>query len=118
MSKKENFFKGFVRENPVFVFLLGMCPALGVSSTVEAALGMGILVIFVLALSNAAISLMKNLIPDDVRIPAYIVIIASFVTRVEMLTNAYAPELAVSLGVFIPLIVVNCIIFGRAESFA
>jgi len=118
MSKKENFFKGFVKENPVFVFLLGMCPALGVSSTVEAALGMGILVIFVLALSNAAISLMKNLIPDDVRIPAYIVIIASFVTIVEMLTNAYAPELAVSLGVFIPLIVVNCIILGRAESFA
>lgn len=118
MSKKDNFLKGIVKENPVFVFLLGMCPALGVSSSVEAALGMGLLVIFVLALSNVAISLVKNIIPDEIRIPSYIVIIATFVTIVQMLTNAYAPALASTLGVFIPLIVVNCIILGRAESFA
>ncbi len=118
MSKKENLVKGFIVENPVFVFLLGMCPALGVSSTLEASLGMGILVIFVLCLSNVAISLLKNVIPDEIRIPSYIVIIASFVTIIQMLTDAFAPALAASLGVFIPLIVVNCIILGRAESFA
>ncbi len=118
MSKKENFLKGFIKENPIFVFLLGMCPALAVTTYVETALGMGMLVIFVLSCSNVAISLLKNLIPDEIRIPSYIVIIASFVTIVQMLTNAYAPDLATSLGVFIPLIAVNCIILGRAESFA
>ena len=118
MSTKENFLKGIVRENPVFVFMLGMCPTLAVTSTLETAFGMGLLVIFVLSLSNMAISLVKNLIPDDIRIPSYIVIIATIVTVVQMLTNAFAPALASSLGIFIPLIVVNCIILGRAESFA
>ncbi len=118
MNIKENFLKGIFKENPVFVFLLGMCPALAVTAFVETALGMGILVILVLIGSNIVISLMKNLIPNEIRIPAYIVIIASFVTIIEMLTNAYAGALADSLGVFIPLIVVNCIILGRAESFA
>jgi len=118
MSVKENFLKGFIKENPVFVFLLGMCPTLAVTSTLETAIGMGILVIFVLFFSNVVISLLKNVIPDEIRIPGYIVIIATFVTIVKMVTDAYAPALAESLGVFIPLIVVNCIILGRAESFA
>lgn len=118
MSKKENFLKGIIKENPIFVSLLGMCPALAVTNYVETAFGMGMLVIFVLSLSNLVISLLKNFIPDEIRIPSYIVIIASFVTVVEMLTNAFAPDLASSLGVFIPLIAVNCIILGRAESFA
>ncbi len=118
MSKKEIILKGIFSENPVFVFLLGMCPALAVTSSVESALGMGLLVIIVLLGSNTVVSLLKNIIPTEIRIPAYIVIIATFVTVVEMLTNAYAPDLAASLGVFIPLIVVNCLILGRAESFA
>lgn len=118
MSKKENFLKGFFKENPIFVFLLGMCPALAVTSTFETALGMGLLVIFVLTGSNVVISLLRKYIPDNVRTPSYIVIIATFVTIVKMLTNAYAFPLYQSLGVFIPLIVVNCLILGRAESFA
>jgi electron transport complex protein RnfE len=118
VSVKDNFMKGIIKQNPVFVFLLGMCPTLAVTTTVETALGMGLLVIFVTAASNVVVSLVKSFIPDEVRIPSYIVIIATFVTIVEMLTNAYAPALAESLGVFIPLIVVNCIILGRAESFA
>lgn len=118
MSKKENLLKGFIKENPIFVSLLGMCPALAVTTYVETAIGMGMLVIFVLIFSNMVISLVKNIIPDEIRIPSYIVIIASFVTIIQMLTNAYAPSLASSLGVFIPLIAVNCIILGRAESFA
>jgi len=118
MTKKENFLKGFIKENPIFVFLLGMCPALAVTSSFETALGMGILVIFVLTLSNMAISSVRKLIPYEVRTPAYIVIIATFVTVVRMLTAAYAYELYLSLGVFIPLIVVNCLILGRAEAFA
>ncbi len=118
MSKKENLLKGFIKENPIFVSLLGMCPALAVTTYVETAIGMGMLVIFVLIFSNMVISLVKNIIPEEIRIPSYIVIIASFVTIIQMLTNAYAPSLASSLGVFIPLIAVNCIILGRAESFA
>ena len=118
ISKLQDFTKGIIKENPVFVALLGMCPALAVTSTVETAVGMGILVIFVLTLSNVIISLVRNLIPEEVRIPAYIVIIATFVTIVRMLTQAYAPALFDSLGIFIPLIVVNCIILGRATSFA
>ncbi len=118
MSIKDNFLKGIFKENPVFVFLLGMCPTLAVTAFVETALGMGVLVILVLIGSNVVISLMKNIIPNEVRIPAFIVIIATFVTIVEMLTNAFAGALADSLGVFIPLIVVNCMILGRAESFA
>lgn len=118
MSKKDNFLKGFIKENPIFVFLLGMCPALAVTAAFETALGMGILVVFVLTMSNIVISAVRNLIPYEVRTPAYIVIIATFVTIVRMLTAAYAYELYLSLGVFIPLIVVNCLILGRAEAFA
>ncbi len=118
MTVKENFMKGLFKENPVFVFLLGLCPALAVTSSVESAIGMGLLVIIILTCSNIAISLLSRFIPDEVRIPSYIVIIATFVTIIEMLTNAFAPALASSLGVFIPLIVVNCLILGRAESYA
>ncbi len=112
------FTKGIIKENPVFVFLLGMCPALAVTSTMETGLGMGILVIFVLTLSNIVVSLLSRFIPDEVRIPAYIVVIATFVTIVRMLTEAFAYELFLSLGIFIPLIVVNCLIMSRATSFA
>ncbi len=115
---KENLTKGFIKENPVFVFLLGMCPALAVTQSVEGALGMGILVILVLMGSNTVVSLLKNVIPDEIRIPAFIVIIATFVTIIQMLTDAFAPSLAESLGVFISLIVVNCLVLGRAESYA
>lgn len=118
MSKKENFLKGFFKENPIFVFLLGMCPALATTSTFETALGMGLLVVFVLTMSNIVVSLIRNLIPNDVRTPSYIVVIATFVTIVGMLTEWKAYALYEALGVFIPLIVVNCLILGRAESFA
>lgn len=118
MTKKENFLKGFIKENPIFVFLLGMCPALAVTASFETSLGMGILVIFVLTMSNIVISSVRNFIPYEVRTPAYIVIIATFVTIVRMLTAAFAFDLYLSLGVFIPLIVVNCLILGRAEAFA
>jgi len=118
MSKKENFLKGFFKENPIFVFLLGMCPALATTATFETALGMGILVVFVLTMSNIVVSLIRNFIPNDVRTPSYIVVIATFVTIVGMLTEWQAYELYEALGVFIPLIVVNCLILGRAESFA
>jgi electron transport complex protein RnfE len=118
MSKLQNFTKGFIKENPIFVFLLGMCPALAVTAAFETALGMGLLVIFVLTMSNIVISSLRNFIPHEVRTPAYIVIIATFVTIVRMLSAAYAYELYLSLGVFIPLIVVNCLILGRAEAFA
>lgn len=118
MSMRQNFVKGIIKENPVFVFLLGMCPTLATTKSIESGLGMGILVILVLLGSNVVISLVKNFVPDEVRIPSYIVIIATFVTMIKMFTDAFAPDLAASLGVFIPLIVVNCIILGRAESFA
>lgn len=118
LSNKENFLKGIIRENPVFVILLGLCPTLGVTSSAVNGLGMGIATLFVLVMSNSAISLVKNLIPDKVRIPAFIVIIASFVTVVQLLMAAYTPALNEQLGIFIPLIVVNCIVLGRAEAFA
>jgi len=118
MTKKENFLKGFITENPIFVFLLGMCPALAVTGTFETSLGMGILVILVLTFSNIFISLIKGFIPDEIRTPAYIVVIATFVTIIKMFTQAEAVELYDALGVFIPLIVVNCLILGRAEAFA
>ena len=118
MTKKENFLKGFFKENPIFVFLLGMCPALAVTATFETSLGMGLLVIFVLTGSNVVVSLVKKWIPHEVRTPSYIVIIATFVTVVKMLTEAYAINLYDALGVFLPLIVVNCLILGRAEAFA
>lgn len=118
MSRMANLTKGFFKENPIFVFLLGMCPALAVTSTVETGLGMGILVVIVLTMSNTVISLIKDLIPDQVKIPSFIVIIATFVTMIEMLTQAFAPALYEALGIFLPLIVVNCLILGRAEAYA
>lgn len=109
---------GIIKENPIFVLLLGMCPTLATTSSAINGMSMGLATMFVLISSNMVISLMKNLIPDMVRIPAFIVIIATFVTIIEMMMNAYFPALADSLGIFIPLIVVNCIVLGRAESFA
>lgn len=114
----DNLTRGIIRENPIFVMLLGMCPTLGVTTSAGNGLGMGIATLFVLILSNFAISAVKNVIPDKVRIPCYIVIIASFVTVVDLLMSAYLPALHARLGIFIPLIVVNCIILGRAEAFA
>lgn len=123
MTKKENFLKGFIKENPLFVLLLGTCPALAITTSLENAFGMGIAFIFVLVMSNTIISLinsfkkLKELI-QPVRIAVYIVIIASLVTIVEMIMQAYLPDLYNSLGVFISLITVNCIVLGRAEAYA
>ena len=118
MSKVKNFTKGLLKENPVFVLLLGMCPTLGVTTTAENGLGMGLATTFVLVMANIVVSLVKGGIPDKVRIPAFIIIIASFVTVVELTMQAFLPSLFESLGLFIPLIVVNCIVLGRAEAFA
>ncbi|MDD3787625.1 MAG: electron transport complex subunit E [Petrimonas sp.] len=112
------FFNGIIKENPTFVLLLGMCPTLATTSSAINGMSMGLATMFVLIMSNIVISLLKNLIPDMVRIPAFIVVIATFVTIVQMVMNAYVPALADSLGIFIPLIVVNCIVLGRAEAFA
>ncbi len=109
---------GIVQENPVFVLLLGMCPTLGTTSSAYNGMAMGLATTFVLICSNSVVSLLKNLIPDQVRIPSYIVLIATFVTIVQMTMEAYVPALFNSLGLFIPLIVVNCIVLGRAEAFA
>ncbi|MDX9748699.1 MAG: electron transport complex subunit E [Paludibacter sp.] len=109
---------GIIKENPVFVLLLGMCPTLGTTSSALNGLGMGLATTFVLISANVVVSLLKNIIPDKVRIPAFIVVIATFVTLVEMIMQAYVPALYDSLGLFIPLIVVNCIVLGRAEAFA
>ena len=114
----QNFTRGIFRENPVFVMMLGMCPTLGVTTSMANGIGMGLATVFVLALSNMAISLVKSFIPAMVRIPCYIVIIASFVTIINLLMEAYLPSLHAQLGIYIPLIVVNCIILGRAEAFA
>lgn len=118
IDQKQNFLKGLIKENPVFVMLLGMCPTLGVTSSAFNGLGMGVATLFVLLMSNIVVSLIKSHIPNKVRIPAFIVIIASFVTVVEMVLEAYIPFLYEQLGIFIPLIVVNCLILGRAEAFA
>jgi len=118
MSQIANLTKGFFKENPVFVLLLGMCPTLGVTTSAINGIGMGLATTFVLVMSNMVVSLVKSQIPDKVRIPAFIVIIASFVTIVELVMQAYLPALFDSLGIFIPLIVVNCIVLGRAEAFA
>lgn len=112
------FSNGLFTSNPVFVLLLGMCPTLGVTSSAINGLGMGLATTFVLILSNIIISLVKSQIPDKVRIPCFIVVIASFVTMVELLMKAYVPGLYARLGLFIPLIVVNCLVLGRAEAFA
>ena len=118
MNKLKIILSGIVKNNPTFVLVLGMCPTLGTTTSAENGMGMGLATMAVLILSNVVISLIKNVIPDKVRIPAFIVVIASFVTVIQMLMQAYVPALYEALGVFIPLIVVNCIILGRAEAFA
>ncbi len=118
MDQKQNFTKGFIKENPVFVLLLGLCPTLGVTTSAINGMGMGLATLFVLVMSNLVVALIKDYIPDKVRIPAFIVIIASFVTIVELTMQAYTPALFEALGLFIPLIVVNCLVLGRAEAFA
>lgn len=118
MNSWQNFSKGFIKENAVFVLFLGLCPTLGVTTSAVNGLGMGLATTFVLIMSNLVVSLVKNVIPDKVRIPAFIVIIATFVTIVELVMKGYIPDLYNALGLFIPLIVVNCIVLGRAEAFA
>jgi electron transport complex protein RnfE len=118
MSFKEEIYRGLIKENAVFVLLLGMCPTLAVTGSAINGLGMGVASTAVLLGSNIVISLIKNLIPDKVRIPTFIVVIASFVTIIDLTMNAYTPDLHEALGIFIPLIVVNCLILGRAEAFA
>ena len=117
-NAKERLVNGIVKENPTFVLMLGMCPTLAVTTSAVNGLGMGLTTTVVLALSNVFISLLRGIIPDKVRIPAFIVIIASFVTVVELLLQGYIPFLYDALGIYIPLIVVNCIILGRAEAYA
>ena len=114
----EPVYNGIVKENPTFILMLGMCPTLAVTTSLTNAIGMGVSTMAVLIVSNLVISLVRNIIPDEVRLPAFIVIVASFVTVVELLMKAYFVELNAALGVYIPLIVVNCIILGRAEAFA
>lgn len=118
MNNLKVLMNGIIKENPTFVLLLGMCPTLGTTSSAINGMSMGLATAFVLICSNVVISLVKNLIPDMVRIPAFIVVIASFVTLLQMLMQAYVPDLYATLGLFIPLIVVNCILLGRAEAFA
>ena len=118
MNKFKIVINGIIKENPVFCLLLGMCSTLGTTTSAINGMGMGLCTTFVLICSNAVISLLKNVVPDKVRIPAFIVIIASFVTLLQLCMQAYLPSLYESLGLFIPLIVVNCLILGRAESFA
>jgi len=118
MDQWKNFSKGFIRENAVFALFLGLCPTLGVTTSAVNGLGMGLATTFVLVMSNLVVSLVKNFIPDKVRIPAFIVIIATFVTVVELVMKGYVPALFDALGLFIPLIVVNCVVLGRAEAFA
>ena len=117
-SPAERFFNGLIAENPTLVLMIGMCPTLAVTSSATNGLGTGLATTFVLALSNAVISALRKIIPATVRIPSFIVVIASFVTLVQLLMQAYVPTLNKALGVYIPLIVVNCIIFGRAEAYA
>jgi Na+-translocating ferredoxin:NAD+ oxidoreductase subunit E len=118
MNQLKNFTKGFIKENPILVLVLGTCPTLATTTSSLNGMGMGIATTFVLVGSNVVISLLANVIPDKVRIPAFVVIIASFVTIVDLLMQAYVPGLYRTLGIFIPLIVVNCIVLGRAEAFA
>ncbi len=118
MGRLENLTKGIIKENPVLVLLLGTCPALAISTQASSAIGMGLAATAVLLCSNVAISALRKTIPDTVRIPAYIVLIAGFVTLVQMLIRAFSPALNEALGIYLPLIVVNCIILGRAEMFA
>jgi electron transport complex protein RnfE len=117
-SNYKIFINGLISDNPIFVLTLGMCPTLATTTSALNGLSMGLATLFVLVGSNISVSLMKNIIPEKVRIPAYIVVIANFVSIVEMLIHAYLPDLFDDLGIFIPLIVVNCIVLGRAEAFA
>lgn len=118
MNQWKNFSKGLLKENAVFALFLGMCPTLGVTTSAINGLAMGLATTFVLVMSNLVVSSIKNLIPDKVRIPSFIVIIASFVTVVELVMKGFAPALFDALGLFIPLIVVNCVVLGRAEAYA
>ena len=122
MAKKQNFLSvflnGLIFENPIFALMLGMCPTLGITTAGSNGIGMGLATTAVLVCSNLFISLLRNFIPEKVRIPSFIVVIASFVTMIDLFMKAYLPDLSASLGMYIPLIVVNCIIFARAESFA
>ncbi len=118
MTMMQQLTKGFWKENPIFVISLGLCPTIAVSSSMTNAIGMGIAATFVLIGSNLFISLMRSIVPDKIRIPVFIVVIATFVTIIDKLIAAFSPALSASLGIFIPLIVVNCIILGRAEAFA
>ena len=118
MNRFENFKAGLIKDNPVFSLFLGICSTLAITTSVNNAIGMGVSVIIVLIMSNVIISCVRKITPDEIRIPVYIVIIATLVKIIQMLIQAYAPSLNTSLGVFIPLIVVNCIILGRAEAFA
>ncbi|GAB1474302.1 electron transport complex subunit E [Bacteroidota bacterium] len=118
MSKLNLITRGIIKENPTFVLMLGMCPTLGTTTSAINGLGMGLATTFVLIMSNIAISSIANLIPNKVRIPSYIVVIAAFVTILQLLMQAFTPGLYATLGLFIPLIVVNCIVLGRAEAFA
>jgi electron transport complex protein RnfE len=118
MSKLQILTKGLIKENPTLILVLGTCPSLAVTTSVQNAIGMGLATTFVLMMSNTIISMLKSLIPDKVRIPAFIVVIATFVSIVDLLIQGFVPALAESLGIFIPLIVVNCIVLGRAEAFA
>ena len=118
MSQMKNFTKGFLRENPILVLVLGTCPTLATTSSALNGMGMGLATTFVLIGSNVAISLLKDVIPDKVRIPGFIVVITTFVTIVDQVMQAFVPSLYETLGIFIPLIVVNCIVLGRAEAYA
>ena len=117
-SAGERLYNGIIKENPTFVMMLGMCPTLAVTTSAINGLGMGLTTMVILAMSNLIISMLRKVIPDDVRVPAFIVIVASFVTIVQFLLQAYIPTLNESLGLYIPLIVLNCIILGRAEAYA
>lgn len=118
LTPKQNLLKGLFKENPTFVLVLGMCPTLGVTTSLENALGMGLSVVFVLILTNAVIASVRNIVPNEIRIPVYIVLIALVVTLIEWSLNAFVPTLYDALGIYLPLIVVNCIILGRAEAYA
>lgn len=118
MNMLADFTKGLIKDNPVFVGLLGMCSTLAITTSLANALGMGLAVTAVLTMANVVISLMRKIIPHDIRIPVFIIVIAGFVTIIEMVMEAYVPQIYRSLGIFLPLIVVNCIILARAESFA
>lgn len=118
MADIKNFTNGLIKNNPTFVQVLGICPTLATTTSAKNALGMGVATLFALTLSNIVISLIRKIVPENVRIPIYIVVIASFVTVIDLLMHGFLPELWESLGIFIPLIVVNCIIMGRAEAFA